>query len=98
MMNTAIQYPIHPIYQKFCQDYLEQMTALYQGFENSTEEQMYQGILEIRAAADGVARQIPTPETLREEYTWPVGSRNVKVTVFRPLGSENEELPIVLYW
>ncbi|KAI8876443.1 hypothetical protein K501DRAFT_262138 [Backusella circina FSU 941] len=74
------------------------MTALYQGFENSTEEQRYQGILELRAAADGVARQLPLPETIRTEYTWPVGAADsVKVTVFRPLGSEDEMLPIVLY-
>lgn len=101
-MDTLINvYPIHPVYKEICQEHQKQLAHMYlKTGAVSTPESEYEAITEIRAAADEYALKFPIPETLRKKLEVHGGPKNVKVitTVFRPLGSENKVLPIIILW
>lgn len=101
-MDTLINvYPIHPIYKEVCQEHQKQLALMYlKTGAVATPESEYEAIVEIRAAADEYALKFPLPETIRSKRNIRGGPKNIKVvtTVFRPLGSENKVLPVILLW
>ncbi|GAA5816002.1 hypothetical protein MFLAVUS_009523 [Mucor flavus] len=100
-MDTLINvYPIHSIYKEVCQEHQKQLALMHlKTSAVSTPESEYETITEIRAAADEFALKFPIPETLRTKQEVFGGPKNVKIitTIFRPLGSENKVLPIIIF-
>ncbi|CAO0802668.1 unnamed protein product [Mucor circinelloides] len=101
MQFPDTKHPIHPVYQAFCDDHKTQLAAAFQlmGSDTPTPEKKYQIITELRTVADEFAKKVPIPETLRSKQEVVGGPKNLKIgtTVFRPVGSENEVLPVILY-
>ncbi|KAI9477888.1 MAG: Alpha/Beta hydrolase protein [Benjaminiella poitrasii] len=98
--NTV--HPIHPIYQAVCDDHKKQLMAAMaeMGGQEPTPEKQYQVITQLRAVADEFAKRVPVPETLQTKQEVVGGPKNLKIgtTVFRPLGTENDVLPVILYF
>lgn len=92
------KHPIHPIYQAVCDEHMKQLLAA-QSEMNTTPEKQYQMITDLRLVADEFAKRVPLPETLRTKQEVFGGPKKMRVgtTVFRPLGSEEEILPVILY-
>lgn len=97
MNSTA--HPIHPIYKAFCETHQKQLAEAFKHLDLSSPESQYQAITEIRAAAEEFALRVPLPEVLRSQQLMSGGPENVKVgtTIFRPIGSEKEVLPVILF-
>ncbi|KAI8636851.1 alpha/beta hydrolase fold-domain-containing protein [Parasitella parasitica] len=102
MQIPNTKHPIHPVYQAVCDEHKAQIAAAFQlmGGDNASPEKHYQVITELRAAADEFAKRVPLPETCRSRQEVFGGPNNIKIgtTVFRPVGSENEVLPVTLYF
>lgn len=102
MQFPDTKHPIHPIYQAFCDDHKIQLAAAFQlmGIGGVTSEKQYEVITELRAAADEFAKKVPVPETLQSKQEVMGGPKHLKIgtTVFRPVGTENEVLPVILFW
>lgn len=101
-MDTLISvYPIHPLYKAVCQRHAKELSLMYlKSGAVATPESEYQAITEVRAAADEFALKHPVPDTLRSKQQVSGGPKNLKIntTIFRPLGSENKILPVILFW
>ncbi|CEP18512.1 hypothetical protein [Parasitella parasitica] len=95
------KHPIHPVYQAVCDDHKAQIAAAFQlmGGDSGSPEKEYQVITELRIVADEFAKKVPLPDTLQSKQEVIGGPQDLKIgtTVFRPVGSENEVLPVVLY-
>jgi acetyl esterase len=67
---------------------------------DSTLEEKYTAILGGRAATDKLVKQASLPDTLfnKLEVFGDLDNLKVSTTIFRPVGSENEVLPVILYW
>lgn len=98
-MNSNV-HPIHPIYKAFCHAHQEQTAKFLENQDLSTPESQYETITQIRAVAEEFALRVPLPETIRTQQQMFGGPKNVNVgtTIFRPIGSENEILSVILYW
>lgn len=100
-MDTLISvYPIHPLYKEVCQRHAKELALMYlKAGAVATPESEYQAITEVRVAADEFAHKYSVPETCRTQQQV-VGPNNVKVntTIFRPIGSQDKVLPVILYW
>lgn len=101
MQFPDTKHPIHPIYQAFCDDHKTQLAAAFQlmGSDTPSPEQKYHIITELRAVADEFAKKVPIPKTLQSKQEVVGGPKKLKIgtTVFRPVGTENEVLPVILY-
>lgn len=101
-MDTLVNvYPIHRIYKEVCQEHQKQFALMHlKTSAVSTPESEYEAITEIRAAADEFALKFSIPDTLRTKQEVFGGPKNVKIitTIFRPLGSKNKVLPIIILW
>lgn len=98
-MSSTV-HPIHPIYKAYCDTHQKQLAEAFKHLDLSSPESQYHAITEIRAAAEEFALRVPLPETLRSQQQMFGGPGNVKVgtTIFRPIGSEKEVLPVILFW
>lgn len=98
MSFPTTKHPIHPIYQAVCDDHMTQLAAAATEL-NTTPEKQYQLITDLRHVADEFAKRVPLPETIRAKQQVFGGPKKMRVgtTVFRPLGSEDEILPVILY-
>jgi acetyl esterase len=92
--------PLHPAYHQICEQSKKVNEEIFKKMEGATEEQKYQTIVQIRANSNLIASKLVLPETIRTEQEVFGGPNNVKVatTIFRPVGSENEVLPAVIFW
>jgi acetyl esterase len=96
-------HPIHPIYQSVCDEHKKQLALAFEAQQASnteiTPEVQYKMITEVRRAADEFAKKFPVPETIQAKQEVFGGPKKLKVgtTVFRPVSTENEILPVILY-
>jgi acetyl esterase len=94
-------HPIHPIYQKVCDEHKKKLALAFQAQPNTevTPEIQYKMITEVRQAADEFAKKFSVPETIRKKQEVFGGPKHLKIgtTVFKPVGTENEILPVILY-
>jgi acetyl esterase len=94
------KFPVHPPYQDICDLNKQYTEQVFKKLEGATTEERYQTYLKIRAASDAAASKLVVPQTLRSEHEICGGPDNLKVstTLFRPLDSENEILPVIIFW
>jgi acetyl esterase len=94
------EYPIHPTYKAVCEEHQKQVALAFQVMDVTSPESQYNMITEVRTAAEVFAKNYPIPETIRTKQQVFGGPKNVIIgtTVFRPMGSEEEILPVILLW
>jgi acetyl esterase len=95
---TPVKRPIHPIYNEICEERSRQSAAVAKILEDPTPEKLYQFILKLRERQDELSSAFPLPETIRTTKEITHNNITVKVTIFRPLGTENQVLPVLVFW
>ncbi|KAI8875153.1 hypothetical protein K501DRAFT_338867 [Backusella circina FSU 941] len=92
--------PIHPIYKQECDRSELQSPILLGVIANAMETKDYSQIQALRAAGDEQLSKIPLPDIIKttKEVTGGPDNVNVKLVIYRPIGSEDEILPIILYF
>lgn len=98
--TTAPKFPIHPLYQGICDINKQYTEKIFRELEDATPEKRYETYQKIRAASDAAAANLVVPQTLRSEHRVCGGPDNIEVstTLFRPLDTENEVLPVIVFW
>ncbi|KAI8150423.1 Alpha/Beta hydrolase protein [Fennellomyces sp. T-0311] len=80
--------PVHPVYAAH--------------FEQSKKNpKVYDGVItleQMRAYANQRLKDLPMPEVLEQDKTVVHNGTEIRLTIFRPLGTENELLPVVVYY
>lgn len=99
-VSSSTTFPLHPAYQEIARQYKATTEEVFKKFVTGTEEEKLATINQIRANSNLIASKLDLPETIRTEKEISGGPDNVKVktTIFRPVGSENEVLPVLIYW
>lgn len=97
---SSNEYPIHPSYKAVCEEHQKQLALAFGFLDMSSPEAQYKIITEVRAAAEEHAKSLSIPKTICTKQQVCGGPKNVIIgtTVFRPVGSENETLPVILFW
>jgi acetyl esterase len=98
--KTMSKTPIHPFYKQECIRAAGQSPILLKVLANAMETKDYSQIQAFRAAGDEQLSKIPLPDiikTTKEVIGGPEGIK-LKLVIYRPVGSEDEVLPIILFF
>ncbi|KAI9259645.1 Alpha/Beta hydrolase protein [Phascolomyces articulosus] len=84
----APKVPVHPVY-----------AAHFEKSKKAPKARNGEITLEqMREYANARLKEVPVRETLEEDMTVTQNGTEIKLTLFRPLGTENESLPVVVYY
>jgi acetyl esterase len=92
--------PIHPVYKVACDESRKRSPILVKVVSEALETKDYSQIQAFRAAGDEQLSKIPLPDiikTTKEVIGGPEGIK-LKLVIYRPVGSEDEVLPIILFF
>ncbi|KAI8048615.1 alpha/beta hydrolase fold-domain-containing protein [Gilbertella persicaria] len=100
-MTEAIKtYHIHPIYKEKCRIIQQKSEAALETMKNATPEERLQLLIQKRADDDVQARKLimPATEQIKLEISGGPNHLKVKTVIFRPPGTQDNVLPVILYY